>query len=212
MIQPELVYVWSGRGDLGAAQQPTSPHSFSSNGGLFFFNKQGSNVYIGTVGGRAAVFSSAVFIYIPSIKRTPADECVWVTTWLFYFPFPTAWSPALRSGDIWHHWLEFDFLAVAKIARVRVENQVNIAGEEFRPPVRVMVQSSDSPGMGFVDVQEIATGGTEHVVDVVARYVRLVILEVANQAEEESLQIGVSGYEKKKIGLTGVTDWCEGEE
>ena len=118
-----------------------------------------------------------------------------------------AWSPAppppATSGTT--GW-EFDFLAVVQISQVKVGSSVNIGGEQFRPPTRVMVQMSGAPGMGFVDVQEIAPGATVHTLAsaMVTRYVRLVILEVGDEANQDALPIGISGVQFHGCGYNGI--------
>ncbi len=58
--------------------------------------------------------------------------------------FLPAWSPALRTGEIWNNWIEFDLLTVAKITAIKVGNSANIGGETFRPPEEIMIQVGDS--------------------------------------------------------------------
>ena len=85
-------------------------------------------------------------------------------------------------------------MAVAKVTMVKVENKINIGGNQFRPPKRVMLQTSNSPGVGFVDHQEIQLGSSLNplVPNVVARYIRLVILEVGDEENQNFLPLGIT--------------------
>lgn len=117
----------------------------------------------------------------------------------------SAWSPAVRDGDHWQEYLQFDFLDVARVGRIHVGR--NTFGGNFRTAGRVRVTAAHTPGgANFGTVWE-GDVPADNVVDlgrtVTARLMRIVILEAEDPpgrpVDAGPAPIGVSEYENAKV-------------
>lgn len=91
--------------------------------------------------------------------------------------------------------MEYDFLASARITRVRIASNENVGGVTYRVPTRVRVQYSNVPGF-FNDAEEVDLTAVNEVTfsePIIARFVRLQILEASSPSQTSTTPIGVSG-------------------
>ena len=92
----------------------------------------------------------------------------------------------MRDGTGWHDYLEYDFLVVARVNTLSLASPKVLTNRKFRNVRKVLVQKSNVPNF-FEDVGEFslppdsAAGVAFNFSEpVIARFVRIVILEVEN--------------------------------
>ncbi len=101
------------------------------------------------------------------------------------------WSPAIRTGAVRNEYLEFDFLAKARINRIRVGTP-----SDYRIARRVMIQVGHGPE-SYYDVKESYIYGPGEISfdsPIIARYMRLVILQEDNGPHAPNeVALGING-------------------
>ena len=112
----------------------------------------------------------------------------------------TVWSPAIRSGSVWQHFIDFDFQEIASITSVLIQSPDN----GYNKPTKVSIFKSFSPS-SFEMIESQMTVPVDGILQltsqVTARYMRLRVDESTGSEN----QFGISNIEWKGCPKKSVT-------
>ena len=108
---------------------------------------------------------------------------------LLNFP-QTAWSPAVRTSQLWKEYIQFDFLKPIKLTRVQIRRPSN-----YIKVTEVTISvGGHSDVLSVVATGEIPNDDVVHLDtnDAAARYARITIDNVDRTADPSSKPIGIN--------------------
>ncbi len=105
------------------------------------------------------------------------------------------WMSAVREGNAWEHFLEYDFGTMVRLNKIVVGQPATIAGVDVRSVAKIRVMYSYVSGMEpnellFLDIED----DNEIVLDpaLETRYIRLVVVQ-ATDGTPDSTPVGING-------------------
>ncbi len=115
-----------------------------------------------------------------------------------YLAFNSAWSPAVRLGDEWRNYLEFDLGVVARVSRLTIGQPSTVGTDPVRHVTRATVLYSRVPG--FVERTEVEQADLTETAGVItfdapveARFFRVVVLDASSDAPLDTTPMAVNG-------------------